>query len=141
MIVKCKICGKEFEAKQRNHNICSSECRQINRHKNNQNFAERNPEKRKEYSRRQNDKRRKANPTFCKICGKVVEPHISPMGYHSRYHYHRDCLVNEAIAAILRGEKFNNSEKNILAVAKNKGYTKAELLEIMKERGLEQCRN
>ena len=45
-------------------------------------------------------------------------------------------MINEAIAAIVRGEKFNKKDKNILAVAANKGYQKSDLLEIMAERGI-----
>lgn len=132
MINKCKICGKEFEAKQRNHNICSEECRKINR----KNLGRLHYDK--DISRLRNaiyrEKHRKI--VNCKICGKLVEPHVTATGYHAYYHYHRGCLIDAAIAAMLRGEKFNKSEKNILMVAANKGFQKADLLEIMAERGI-----
>ena len=134
MINKCKICGKEFEAQQRNHNLCSDECRKISIAEHRKAYLECHGEEQRRRSRE--CQRKKAKPIYCKICGKEVEPHITPMGYRSRYHYHRDCLVNEAIAAIVRGEKFKKKHNNILRVAANKGYTKAELLEIMAERGI-----
>lgn len=49
MINKCKICGKEFEAKQRNYNICSVECREINQRDSKKAFRENNPDKVKQY--------------------------------------------------------------------------------------------
>ena len=134
MINKCKICGKEFEAKQRNHNLCSDECRKISIAEHRKACLECHGEEQRRRSREH--QRKKAKPVYCKICGKEVEPHITPMGYRSRYHYHRECLINEAIAAIVRGEKFKKGEKNILAVAANKGYQKSDLLEIMAERGI-----
>lgn len=132
MINKCKICGKEFEAQQRNHNLCSDECRKINR----KNLWRLHYDK--DISRQRNaDYREKHRKIVnCKICGKPVEPHVTATGYHAYYHYHRDCLIDAAIAAMLRGEKFNKHEKNILMVAANKGFQKSDLLEIMAERGI-----
>jgi endogenous inhibitor of DNA gyrase (YacG/DUF329 family) len=133
MINKCKICGKEFEAQQRNHNLCSDECRKISLAERRKAYLECHGEEQRRRSREY--QRQKSKPIYCKICGKEVEPHYTPMGYRSRYRYHRDCLVDEAIAAIVRGEKYNG-EKNILTVASNKGFQKADLLEIMAERGI-----
>lgn len=134
MINKCKICGKEFEAQQRNWKCCSDECRKINQLSNDRQWYELNKDKSREYSRRYTNNHTK--PTFCKICGKEVEAHYTATGKRARYQYHRDCLVNEAIAAIVRGEKFNKNDKNILMVASNKGFQKSDLLEIMAERGI-----
>ena len=134
MIVKCKICGKEFEAQQKNHNICSDECRKINHYNSYKIWYECNREEQRRRSRE--CQRKKAKPVYCKICGKEVEAHYTATGKRARYRYHRDCLVNEAIAAIVRGEKFNKGDKNILRVAANKGYQKSDLLEIMAERGI-----
>ena len=136
MIVKCKICGKEFEAKQRNHNICSVECREINQRDSKKTFRENNPDKVKQYIKNCNERKSAQTQTKCRICGKIVDAHYTATGRKARNHYHRDCLVNEAIAAIVRGEKFNKSNKNILRAAANKGYQKSDLLEIMAERGI-----
>ena len=134
MTVKCKICGKEFESQQKNHNICSDECRKINYYNSHKIWYECNREEQRRRSRE--CQRKKAKPVYCKICGKEVEAHYTATGKRARYRYHRDCLVNEAIAAIVRGEKFNKGDKNILRVAANKGYQKSDLLEIMAERGI-----
>ena len=56
MINKCKICGKEFEAKQRNHNICSAECREINQRDSKKTFRENNPDKVKQYIKKCNER-------------------------------------------------------------------------------------
>lgn len=133
MINKCKICGKEFEAQQRNHNLCSDECRKISLVEHRKAYLECHGEEQRIRNRER--QRQKSKPIYCKICGKEVEPHYTPMGKRARYRYHRDCLINEAIAAIVRGEKYNG-EKNILAVASNKGFQKSDLLEIMAERGI-----
>lgn len=134
MINKCKICGKEFEAQQRNHNLCSDECRKISLAEHRKAYLECHGEEQRIRNRER--QRQKSKPIYCKICGKEVEPHYTPMGKRARYRYHRDCLVNEAIAAIVRGEKFNKGDKNILMVAANKGFQKSDLLEIMAERGI-----
>lgn len=134
MIVKCKICGKEFEARQSNHRICSPECRKINNSTMCREWHELNKDI--YHERALYLQRKRAKPILCKICGKPVDYHVTGIGQHRRYHYHRDCLINEAIAAIVRGEKFKKGDKNILMVAANKGYQKADLLEIMAERGI-----
>ncbi len=134
MINKCKICGKEFEAQQRNHNLCSDKCRKISLAERRKAYLECHGEEQRIRNRER--QRKNAKPIYCKICGEVVEPHYTATGKRARYQYHRDCIVNEAIAAILRGEKFNKHERNILSVAANKGYQKADLLEIMAERGI-----
>ena len=134
MINKCKICGKEFEAQQRNHNLCSDECRKISFAEHRKAYLECHGEEQRIRNRER--QRQKSKPIYCKICGKEVEPHYTPMGKRARYRYHRDCLVNEAIAAIVRGEKYKKGNKNILMVAANKGFQKSDLLEIMAERGI-----
>lgn len=137
MIVKCKICGKEFEAQQRNHNLCSEECRKIRLAEHRKAYLESTKDERRAKARKKaREKHDKENPTLCKICGKIVESHVTGTGRYGKYRYHRECLINDAIAAIVRGEKFNKKDKNILMVAANKGYQKADLLEIMAERGI-----
>ena len=136
MTVKCKICGKEFEAQQKNHNLCSPECRKISHDACRRAWWENNREEQRRKAREYC--RKKAKPVYCKFCGKPVEAHVTPVGQHRRNRYHSECLIDAAIEAILRGEKFNNKRsKNVLAYAVNKGYSKRELLEIMEERGIE----
>lgn len=75
MKIKCKICGKEFEAKQSNYNLCSDDCRRINT----RNTAKRYQQHYKYTSAyknnviRQREKRKKKHK--CPVCGRQLAHH------------------------------------------------------------------
>lgn len=79
-------------------------------------------------------KKRHENPKVvnCKFCGKPVEPHFTSRRM-CRKHYHDECVINECIEAIKRGERYDNN--GVCGFAKSKGFLKSEIVEIMKERG------
>ena len=85
---------------------------------------------------RERYKRRKAaHPTLCRICGKAVEPiHLSSGRMASR-HYHDECLVDEAIKAVMDGYTMDGHPA--LKRMKNREITRTDILEIMQERGIE----
>lgn len=128
ILQKCKICGKEFEARQKNHTICSPECRQKNNLANGILYRARN---RQEMNRKLRRKRREKAVGFpCKFCGKEVKPFFDADDRPHRYHWHEECLINECIRAIKNGEK---TYGGVLKFASNKGFNKSEILEIMEE--------
>lgn len=131
----CIVCGKEFETRQSNYTICSQGCRE-NRKQSYPSSLDYYYANRERILKRSQHLKLK-NPKFipCKICGKNVEPYFSGDRIHRR-HYHEECIIEESIKAMNRGEKFNGAS-NILKIANNQGITKSELLEIIKERELE----
>lgn len=130
MTKKCKICGKEFEAKQKNYTICSPECRRENSRR--LYHALDDVTKKLKAQQDKERYRRKVKGFPCKFCGEEVKPFIDNRLH--RHHYHEECLIDKCIEAIKNGEPFTHNTK-IAKFALNKGYTKAEILEIMKERG------
>lgn len=130
MTKKCKICGKEFEARQRNYTLCSPECRKENNRRLSRSLdPEINRLRVKQYNERL---KRKLKGFPCKFCGEEVKPFFDNRMH--RYHWHEECLIDKCIEAIKNGEPFGDKSK-ILKFASNKGYTKADVIEIMKERG------
>ena len=80
--------------------------------------------------------RRKAeNPTLCRICGKAVPPITSLTGRRASRHFHEECIIDEAYKAILEGYTMKNSAA--LRRAKNREYTRAEILAIKQEEGIQ----
>jgi predicted nucleic acid-binding Zn ribbon protein len=131
MTKKCKICGKQFEAKQKNYTICSSECREVNKKQLRKAHYTKNKEAMYQYNKTMRYKKAVGFP--CKFCGKEVKPFIDNRMH--RYHWHEKCLINKCIEAIKNGEPFGSGKSKILDFARNKGYTKAEIVEIMKKGG------
>lgn len=120
----CNLCGKTFETQCKNNKYCSDACRN---------------EMKKVYRKRDLNKRiekRHENPKIvnCKFCNKPVEPHFTEKGNRMcRKHYHDECVIDECIKAIKRGDKYDNN--GICGFAKSKGFLKSEIIKIMKERG------
>lgn len=87
MINTCKICGKKFEAKQSNYNLCSDACRKANERNLNRVYYAKNIENSRRY-RKQYHKlyyNYKHNP--CGICGQPLSD--------SRAKYCLSCLFKE----------------------------------------------
>lgn len=130
MIKNCKICGKQFEAKQKNYTLCSPECRKENSRRR---YHSLDAETKKMLAQQYKEwYRRKIKGFPCKFCGEEVKPFIDNRLH--RHHWHEECLINKCIEAIKNGETFSKKSK-ILRFASNKGFTKADILEIAKERG------
>jgi hypothetical protein len=124
MTKTCEICGKEFEAHHGRCKYCSDDCR-----------AEMSEIYRKKELKKSLVKRHK-NPKVvnCKFCGEPVAPHFTEKGNRMcRKHYHDECVINECIKVIKRGERYDNN--GICGYAKSKGFLKSEILKIMKDRG------
>ena len=87
MVNICKVCGKEFEAKQSNYTLCSDTCRKINvsnlRHK----YDEKNRLRLIENSRRYYKLYHKYKRNPCSICGQPLPD--------SRAKYCLGCLFKE----------------------------------------------
>ncbi len=85
--------------------------------------------------KRRYERRKAAHPTLCRVCGKVVEPTYSLSGRMSSRHYHEECIIDEAIKAVQDGCRIKGNKA--LQRAKNRNITKAEIIEIMQEKGIE----
>jgi endogenous inhibitor of DNA gyrase (YacG/DUF329 family) len=132
MIVKCRICGKEIEAKQRNHNICSDECRKINIKQRQNEWYECHKLEQREKARNRSTPRE----VKCKICGERVMPHLTATGKMFPNHYHEECIMLSAYQEIEQGKKITKQVNGMLKTAINHGYTKTDLIAFAKEKGL-----
>ena len=126
---KCKICGKLFDARQKNHTICSPECRKINRTISNKTYRQDPVIRHKENLRQKEWHRKHAKIIPCRFCGEPVEAEFNGF-LMIRKTYHEDCMLKKAYEAIRNGEK---TYGGVLRFAANKGFTKSEILEIMEE--------
>ena len=91
MINKCKICGKEFNARQSNHTLCSDECRKENRKRVWQKIKA-DPYLHKQHKIRANKyniAKRKANPKPHKRC---IQCGGDTGSYYAKYCL--DCLLD-----------------------------------------------
>ena len=88
--------------------------------------------KRLQRQRKRYNRRKAANPTLCRICGKVVPPIYTLTGRMASRHYHEECIIDEAYKAILDGYTMKNNAA--LRRAKNRNITKSEIIEIMQEK-------
>lgn len=125
MINVCKICGAEFDAAQRNHTICSDACRKINQKQYAQEYACANYEQKR---RRERKHYYKNHNVKCRLCGKPTPAERS--GYRKRYH--EECIVKDAIDAILNGQKLHANQLNRLYA---RGYTVTEIREMARSGG------
>lgn len=130
MIKTCKICGKEFNARQRNYKYCSDECRNVVIQNQKKIYYKRWYDKGLEQRKQWN--RKHAPAIYCKICGKEV-PKLYESSERVVYRrYHDECIVDTAITAIKNGERLARSQT--LRRAYNHGYTIHELKRIARER-------
>lgn len=132
--VKCRICGKVFQARQRNHTICSEKCREqnYNRHVEQHKLFSKTPEGKAIRKRRY-----KYKPSgICNICGNVVfNKNLGTC--RSRKRYREECVLSKAIEAILKYGEHNTSKQEDIARAWNTyGFSMPEIKDIMVERGL-----
>lgn len=126
MIIKnCAVCGKEFQARQRNYVHCSEACKKEGTARTSRRYVKRNEEiirvrNRLNYRKRQEKKRAKGEGVRCKICGEIVEP-ILVADYLCQKHYHDDCVINE----VLKYKDDIHSEEYHIASrrAGNQGYS------------------
>ena len=108
----CIVCGKEMEVANPQYFLCSDECREVRRkqlsekYKNSPEYKE----KSKLYYARQLERKHKSPKVIpCKICGKPVPP-IFRENRMGRSHYHENCVLSEAMEAIIDGCKYNDKE-------------------------------
>lgn len=91
---------------------------------------ERLKKQKERYARRKAEK-----PTLCRICGKVVPPIYTLTGRMASRHYHEECIIDEAIKAVIDG--YTMEDNAALRRAKNNEFTRSDILAIMQERGIE----
>lgn len=124
---QCVVCGREFNSVNSAYKICSDECRKI-----------RNAEYCKKYSvirgkTYQSKYRQKhAKIVLCKICGEPVAGVKGAVNI-GRPRYHEECVIKDAIQAILDGEKGHESIR-IRRAWNTFGYGVKELKVIMEEK-------
>lgn len=124
MIKTCKICGKEFNARQSNYTLCSDECRKENRKRVWQKIKA-DPYLHEKHSIQANKykiAKRKANPKPHKKCIQCGEDTGS---YHAKYCI--ECLLGNYF------KKPNGVNYNRL---NNRGYDKAEITFELELRGM-----
>lgn len=78
--------------------------------------------------------RKLKNPTICKICGTPVVPQYLPNGRLTSRRCHEECVISSAIQSILSDNKA--TEDKALKRAVYYGFTRKELMKIMKERSI-----
>lgn len=124
MIRNCVECGKEFEVSSRHYKICSDECQKARN-------ARRRREKYCEIYRaeRRSQYMKNIPVVLCKLCGEPVPPEF--IGERiCRKHYHDECIVNQAVDALIECANYNDAR---LQRARNYGYSKLDLIKIRAE--------
>lgn len=86
MKINCKICCKSFETRQKNYNLCSEECRRINRIE----YKKAHPPIYKN--------RYKPKILNCGICGEPLDK-----VKYGRRQYHDECIISDFIDACNEG--------------------------------------
>lgn len=128
MINTCKVCGKQFTARQRNHTVCSPECRRINTLQNKSRYIK--TEKVKKYSMELHRKRRREyrrnNPYCCKICGLAID-----QPFQNRQTMHDECILSEAAEYYSKNQKLNYMHYNRLY---SRGYCIEDILDVLNDR-------
>ena len=101
----CKICGKTFETKQRNHNICSEDCRKVNRTNAWKKWRIENKERRNVLVKNSKSYKARLKPHFCSICGK-------PTVWNDRIHQfkHDECVIQQIIESINAGNRMTGKQ-------------------------------
>jgi len=120
----CRICGKEFIAKQSNYVCCSAECQQINRNITHQKALANMTESQKEDRRRKmreyfHRKKKAAPPKLCSICSQPLP--------NKKQVWCLDCMLRDYV-----------QHKNKSLFAKRlycRGYNKEMILDEIKQKG------
>lgn len=124
MVKACKVCGKQFRARQANCTVCSPECRRIN-----------TLERTKQYNRTaykdkitqyQRDRRRRyrsENPFYCKICGLSID-----QPFNNRKTMHDECVLSEAAEYYTKNQKLNHMHYSRVY---SRGYCIEDIIEVL----------
>jgi hypothetical protein len=91
MLIRCVICGKEFEAWKCNQKVCGEECRQV--YKKNYNISMTRTDKHCDKNRIK--QRMHSKDLVCQICGKII-PHMYEE--HRKPRMHDECVMRECKA-------------------------------------------
>lgn len=126
MIKQCPICGKEFNARQRNYVYCSRECGRIGNYEHHRKYHSDNLEHCRQLTLK--SQRKNAKPMICKICGKIVPKYIRN-GHIAWRSYHEQCVVDKALEAVKNGAKY--TDKDIIRAKNVFNYSMSELKEIV----------
>ena len=114
-VVKCKICGKEFQTNHHSKITCSKECSE----KNHNDWY-------KTLSSEEKTKAKKYKPTsVCRICGKIIEQTVTSTGRTAK-RYHDDCVIKDCLSTIYAGKHISHEQQLRLYA---RGYTIKELKE------------
>lgn len=119
MIIKCKICGKPFEARQHNHTLCSDECRRLNHRNYSREYAREHTETIRISSLRYRKMRRAV--IKCQICGEIVN---NEYGRSNRMH--DECIFNSSVEIYRKERTVPHLWRNRLY---SRGYCAADLKE------------
>lgn len=108
----CIVCGKEFEAKQRNYTLCSAECRQIQKKANRERYKHTD-----KYREKIKERCKKHYVTKnCEFCGERL-----PNG---KQKYCLDCLLS----------RFKAGDTNATHTLNSRGYSVKEIWQEIKSR-------
>lgn len=99
----CKICGRTFDAYNRQNVLCSAECKRINNREHQRRWAAENHEHRIEANRNKPSYKARLKPHYCTICGKLME--------RTEYFHkvrHDECVLRSIVEWINAGNKMTN---------------------------------
>ena len=128
MINTCKVCGKQFTARQRNHTVCSDECRKINTRKNVNQYHKTDAykEKMNQLNHKSRIEYRRNNPYCCKLCGLSID-----QPFRNRQTMHDECILSEAAEYYSKNQKLNYMHYNRLY---SRGYCIEDILDVLNDR-------
>lgn len=124
MVKACKVCGKQFRARQANYTVCSPECRKVNTLERTKRYHK--TVYKDKITQQQRDRRRRyrsENPFCCKICGLSID---QPFG--GRKTMHDECILDEAAEYYNKNQKLNHMHYSRVY---SRGYCIDDVIEVI----------
>lgn len=119
-VVKCKICGKEFQTNHHSKITCSQECSKKNHE---EWYKMLSPEGKQKLKERY--KKNYQSTSVCRICGKIIEQDMAA-DRRTQKRYHDECVIKDCLSTIYAGKRISQSQQLRLY---SRGYTIKELKE------------